>query len=429
MLLCPQSYSVSPSSEFFTDESLSRKVGIFLLTSAVHVLSRERSGEGQGARFRFGLTNGDMNLELAASSEQEVSDWAVMITRVARRQLGGESDDTVAATAAAIASAAIATAAPPNTPVRGGPLHPDQGRIDREAISDIQFDDDTQETPSKQSQLQQQTLLSPATLSNVTTVEDACNFDSRGDQEGDPPMMSFLDISGEVKGLFFKLNQGRSHDLPRLQLLLGLLESDPIFRRKHKQDREEWLAEVAEFQLKCFQEQRGFVPPDIFRCTLATLQGTGGLPAPLATRLFRNKALWLVRMSPEDIGRLSLEELSGANVVEPLLSMHENMATNWICFYFLFCGRAGRFNPVSCGLDVVELFALLHALPPCFSLDQGGQKHFWRLSLEAQVRHLHTKMNHGSLMPQERRHEAYSGQQPRFQADLAAHSFTDPPTC
>jgi hypothetical protein len=60
-----------------------------------------------------------------------------------------------------------------------------------------------------------------------------------------------------------------------------------------------------DFSQECLFTMRGFVPPHIFSASLASLVGTDGLSEPLAKRLLSKKCLWLVRMDPQDIQKLS----------------------------------------------------------------------------------------------------------------------------
>ena len=65
------------------------------------------------------------------------------------------------------------------------------------------------------------------------------------------------------------------------------------------------------FSQECLFAMRGFVSPNIFSASLASLVGEDGISEPLAKRLINKKCLWLVRMDPEDIQKLHEADLMG----------------------------------------------------------------------------------------------------------------------
>lgn len=71
------------------------------------------------------------------------------------------------------------------------------------------------------------------------------------------------------------------------------------------------------------------------------------------------------------------------------------------------------------GLDIVELFAIYHALPTTFAHDNDGQKQFWKQCLEENLKHLYTKKLHNSLRPNEKRSSTYMSEKPNFESDTS----------
>ena len=59
---------------------------------------------------------------------------------------------------------------------------------------------------------------------------------------------------------------------------------------------------------ECLQTMRGFVPPHIFSSSITSLQQSDGLSAYLALRLMSKKSLWLLRVHPDDIQRITAAE-------------------------------------------------------------------------------------------------------------------------
>eukprot|EP01035_Chromulina_nebulosa_P022269 gene22269-28840_t len=94
--------------------------------------------------------------------------------------------------------------------------------------------------------------------------------------------------------------------------------------------------QIEEFSQECLSTMRGFVPPHIFTTSLAFLVDEDGLSEPLAKRMLSKECLWLVRMDPEDI-----QKLSDADLMD-------------------------RFNPLDQQLDIVELAAVFACLSPVY---------------------------------------------------------------
>ena len=85
--------------------------------------------------------------------------------------------------------------------------------------------------------------------------------------------------------------------------------------------------------------------------------------------------------------------------------------------------RTGRFNPLTQGLDIVELGAVFMSLPDLFSNDPTGKKAAWKRGVEELFREEHSKHEAGILVEHQRRSAAYRNQAPRFTHDASVHSF------
>ena len=84
---------------------------------------------------------------------------------------------------------------------------------------------------------------------------------------------------------------------------------------------------------------------------------------------------------------------------------------------------AGRFNPVTQGLDIVELGAVFRCLPDSFSNDSGGLKKHWKRSIEECFKEMYAKFQNDELVEHRRRNGAYKNQTPNYGADSSVHSF------
>ena len=369
--------------EYFTDKSGTEKVGTFqIIPDATKVHIRANSA-GDESRFRFGLTNGEATLEVATATEQERSDWLLMITRVGFRGFGKYDDNNSNNNNNSSCSSSdvhnLSSTPPYGSPVKvhqspgiifGSPdgkagvgeeydvilLTSEEGKM----VSDIHFDNADDDSEGDVVGLNREEvsgsegvegisdgnnslmLMSPgvddgkthSTLTknnddqvsgNALTNSDQNENENENDDEDegeDNHALSYLDIRGEVKGLFFKLNLGHSYDHKRLLSLLHSLECTPLYRQKESHARDKWLEEVSVFAAECLATQRGFVPSGIFQASFASLTEEGGgaggglgVATPVARRLFMKKSLWLVRMASRDISRLSAEELTGVKTV------------------------------------------------------------------------------------------------------------------
>jgi hypothetical protein len=121
---------------------------------------------------------------------------------------------------------------------------------------------------------------------------------------------------------------------------------------------------------------RTVVPPGARGVTVESLTGQG-LPLPVARRIARNPALWLIGTHPDDIARMAIPDL-----------------------------RKGTTQ----GLDVVELRAVFAALPSQMANDDSkGSKAAWLKEVQATLQKLTELEVGGKLPPTLKRHRCYEG--------------------
>ena len=188
------------------------------------------------------------------------------------------------------------------------------------------------------------------------------------------------EIEEELAQLTNEVNAGGVFDEKRLDHLLACMQNNPEYKaniaEKRKADMEKLVPILAEH----LHTMREFIPPNIFDCTVKTLQGECGYSEAMAKRLFTKKCLWLVRMQQQDIRKLHEVELKNKY------------------------GHGGQ------GLDVVEKTALLAALPDNFENDGNGTKKKFVLDLEESVMQMLKKVEQNSLPKNLLRNPAYKDQ-------------------
>jgi hypothetical protein len=153
---------------------------------------------------------------------------------------------------------------------------------------------------------------------------------------------------------------------------------------------------VSGFISDCLGEMRAYIPASIFKLTLTSLAEESGYSQMLAKRLVTKKCLWLIRMDKEDIAKVHASDL------------------------------VGKFNPMAQGLDIIEIGALLGALPEKFNNDPDGRKQKLRTALEQafksmwtqQQKNLPEQSGQGHTRLHEKiikvRHAAYKCQSPAY---------------
>ena len=291
--------------------------------------------ESKDDKFRFSITNGERTLEVAVNDEQTRSDWMMMIHRVSYQEFGKRYDD-----------GDTAYNTPDQSPNRMKNDEADnsdnESEISIREINDIatslkfdREDDIRSESTNEAAIVNENVDQSPEkSLFLLFPSVENCNSDfneerviDKSNNEGNTNIesevnatMSYLDIRGELKGLFYEHNLGRSYNKNRLVALLSCLQSNNVYVEKENKARIKWLAEVSSFALECFEIQKGFVPRNIFHSSLSSLRTESKLNKHVARRLTKKKCLWLIRMNPVDISRLSIEDLEGMRYILSCIS-------------------------------------------------------------------------------------------------------------
>ena len=153
-----------------------------------------------------------------------------------------------------------------------------------------------------------------------------------------------------------QLNEGSErYDEARLDHLLQCLEINPDYIKQKASEEASWREDIAEFVSESLATMQGFVPPRIFSESEHSLVDMG-YSLRLAKRMLQKKALWLVRMQPQDIAKIHFAELMN------------------------------KYNYEGNNLDVVELAAVYASLPERFLNDHNEKKAQWRLNLGAALR-------------------------------------------
>ena len=415
--------------EFYSDNNSSVQIDVFyVIPESTTTVERNESKDD---KFPFSITNGERTLEVAVNDEQTRSDWMMMIHRVSYQEFGKRYDD--------IDTAYNTPDQSPNRMKNDEADNSDnESEISIREINDIatslKFDreDDIRSESSNDAAIVNENvdqspekslfLLFPSVENcnsnfNEEHVIDKSNNEGNTNIESEVnATMSYLDIRGELKGLFYEHNLGRSYNKNRLFALLSCLQSNNVYVEKENKARIKWLAEVSSFALECFEIQKGFVPRNIFHSSLSSLRTESKLNKHVARRLTKKKCLWLIRMNPVDISRLSIEDLEGMRYILSCI-FHFLLQTNFPI--------SGRFNPSNQSLDIVEVFAIFYALPDKFSNDIGGRKTFWKQCIEEHAKHLFVKKSNNSLLTYEKRHKVYEGITPPFTSDNSTYIFEE----
>jgi hypothetical protein len=200
-------------------------------------------------------------------------------------------------------------------------------------------------------------------------------------KEGKQPIefIPLPDLKAEVEYLFDLANQGKPYDEVRLDYLLACMDYNPDYKLEKEQEAQRWRDEITPYASQALATQRGFIPPHIFHATWQTLVNEDGFTLKLAKRVFMKKALWLVRISSNDINKMHIAELTG------------------------------RFNPEAQGLDIIETASIFAAIPPTFKNDPGGKKERWRMSVETSLKSMYSQHKKGKLPANKMRCPDYAG--------------------
>lgn len=142
----------------------------------------------------------------------------------------------------------------------------------------------------------------------------------------------------------------------------SFVTSHPKFILEKQNEEEQWKLLQNESITESLNIQKNIIPKDITNLSIEDLTKRN-MNKQLATRIFRNKSLWLVHFSKEEISKLHFADLQY------------------------------KFSNV--GLDIIELKALYACLPDEFMFDHNNKKQIWKKDIIERLKELtnQEKMN------------------------------------
>ena len=142
----------------------------------------------------------------------------------------------------------------------------------------------------------------------------------------------------------------------------SFVTNHPKFILEKKNEEEQWKLLQNESITESLNIQKSIIPKDITNLSIEDLTKRN-MTKQLATRIFRNKSLWLVHFSKEEISKLHSADLQY------------------------------KFSNV--GLDIIELKALYACLPNEFLFDHDNKKQIWKRNIIERLKELtnQEKMN------------------------------------
>lgn len=95
----------------------------------------------------------------------------------------------------------------------------------------------------------------------------------------------------------------------RIEYLMACMEVNPEHNPEEDLARRQWKDNNMAFLNECLATMRAFVPLNIYSSSIDELMRQG-LSKSLARRIYMTKALWLLRLTPNDISKIHASELS-----------------------------------------------------------------------------------------------------------------------
>tara|TARA_B100001996_G_scaffold155822_1_gene118654 strand:+ start:1670 stop:2626 length:957 start_codon:yes stop_codon:yes gene_type:complete len=158
------------------------------------------------------------------------------------------------------------------------------------------------------------------------------------------------------------------------------IKNHPQFIKEQKEENKIWEANAQVAAEKARNEQKKYIPEDIFKNASIINLNNYGVSKNLATRIMRNRALWLVRMDKKDVANVHIADL--------------------------------KFKYSFTGLDIIELRALYSCLPDKFDNDPNNEKEDWKNSLIQSLKDLENKEKNNTLPKRLIRNSAYCVMKP-----------------
>lgn len=146
----------------------------------------------------------------------------------------------------------------------------------------------------------------------------------------------------------------------------SFVTNHPQFIIEKETEEKEWKTVQNDSIIESLNIQRKIIPEDIANLSILDLQ-TRNISKKLSTRIFRNKSLWLVHLSKDDISKLHFADL--------------------------------QYKFSNIGLDLIEMKALYACLPEKFLFDHNNKKEKWKKNIIARLKEL-TNQDDNKTLPQ-----------------------------
>ena len=193
-------------------------------------------------------------------------------------------------------------------------------------------------------------------ISEITSYED-----------GKSNLIKALEASFEDDS-FFNLQEVDKWD--------DFVKNHPKYIEEQVQKNKLWVEDAMERGKAAIEEQKKYIPENIFdNASVVNLQKKG-LSLNLATRIMRNRSLWLIRMDFKDIANVHIADL--------------------------------KYKYSFIGLDIIELRALYACLPDKFEHDPKNEKENWKNSLIQSLKDIENQEKNGRLPKRLIRNSAYN---------------------
>jgi hypothetical protein len=176
-------------------------------------------------------------------------------------------------------------------------------------------------------------------------------------------IITYEDAKEKLKqSLIFASEKDSFENISEVERWDSFVTSHPKFILEKQNEEEQWKLLQNESITESLNIQKNIIPKDITNLSIEDLTKRN-MNKQLATRIFRNKSLWLVHFSKEEISKLHFADLQY------------------------------KFSNV--GLDIIERKALYACLPDEFMFDHNNKKKIWKKDIIERLKELtnQEKMN------------------------------------
>lgn len=154
----------------------------------------------------------------------------------------------------------------------------------------------------------------------------------------------------------------------------SFVTNHPQFIIEKEAAEKEWEIVQNDSIIESLNIQRNIIPEDIANLSIVDLQ-IRNISKKLSTRIFRNKSLWLVHCSKDDISKLHFADL--------------------------------QYKFSNIGLDIIEMKALYACLPEKFLFDHNNKKQKWKKNIIARLKELTNQDDNKTLSQKYIRNHCY----------------------